>query len=68
MKTYWDAGTVRGEINDITVFVVLDDYGCVSKALVEDDMQLPAGGVWNHILDMAERGLVSIENDVARRI
>lgn len=37
----------------------------VSRALVDDDEQQPAGAAWRHIEDMARRHLVLIDNGIA---
>lgn len=66
--SYWNAGSARGPINDEFVLAVIHHHQKwdvqLTKALIDDDLQSPEGGVWAHIEDMEKRGLVKITNGV----
>ncbi len=64
--SYWHFSTGYGPITDETVFFAMKDSNLFQE-LVDDDIQDPVGGVWKHILDMEQRGLICIENGIVRR-
>ncbi len=53
------------KINDATVNSLFNKNQQCSKALADDMAQVQEGCLWSHIQDMAKRGLIVIENDVA---
>jgi hypothetical protein len=56
------------EVSDKFVVEFVRRVGWLTRALADDMHQEPPGCLWARVEDMAQRGLLVIEGDVAREV